>query len=120
MDRWIRTKGRCEVIYTKRQIEIMCARLQEYVDIGWNKGTTALTRCKFCIVFVGDDEDICGTCPMGVSEVCDLLDATDRRDVIEAAGTQYEAGHREAARVHALWLVGRYNSADEGGEWSIE
>jgi hypothetical protein len=108
------------VRYTLGQIAVMRARLQEYVDIGWNEGSVALKVCGFCDVFVPDDESPCGICPMKVSGACGNSGSKDRRGAIEDAGTRYEAEHREAARVHANWLVEYYNAADEGGEWSIE
>jgi hypothetical protein len=106
--------------YTKKQIKVMRARLQEYVDIGWNAGVEPLQVCPFCNLFGPKPGSGCGYCPVYGGWGCNDFTPMARRELIMAAGTRYEEAHREAAREHAHWMVRCFNVADEGGEWSIE
>jgi hypothetical protein len=98
--------------YTKKQIKVMRARLQEYVDLGWNgKRASIKIPCPLCLAM----NCWCEKCPLyGCSE----------KTIYRRRGLAMYADRlsqrRTAARAHAYWLVRRYNAADEGGEWSIE
>jgi 3'-phosphoadenosine 5'-phosphosulfate sulfotransferase (PAPS reductase)/FAD synthetase len=104
--------------YTREQIATMRSRLQEYVDIGWNKAPRQLNLCPLCKSMTGTRNIGCFPCPLALKDGSPGCtgDMTERRWNILLCDEPFS---RKEARAHARWLVRCYNAADESGEWSI-